>query len=71
MLNIDLTSDFFFRYNFGSQDLSIHYLELPKLMKTISENHRGIPSTRGETLKKIEKWLYLIKEIDSPAGRTG
>ncbi len=43
-----------------SQDISVHYLELPKLLKLIDS---PAPST---SLKMVEKWLYLIKEIDNP-----
>jgi len=51
-----------------SRDISVHYLELPKLLKLInSQQPVQEPSAPSEaSLNMIEKWLYLIKEIDNP-----
>ena len=45
-----------------SREMSIHFLELPKFMEWVAsrEKHPVDP------LKAIEKWLYLIKEIEKP-----
>jgi len=45
-----------------SRDLTLHYLELPKLIA----HFNGIGPVGDDYLKILEKWLYLMKEIDNP-----
>ncbi len=48
-----------------SRDMMIHFLELPKFIKLLGSVPVPGPDA-ADTLKLLEKWLYLLKEIDNP-----
>ena len=45
-----------------SQDMTLHYLELPKVLKHV----KTMAKDQTVSLNMLEKWLYLIKRITFP-----
>jgi len=45
-----------------SPEMTVHYLEIPKLIEVIPSGQ----FSGDRSLNLIDKWLYLIKEIDNP-----